>query len=178
MQIVGKAWETRGASVPASGEAQMEIETEADTAQIDTDRAWIQTCVFGARMICKAVSYPSGMDGSIAKKVNDDLKEAGRLIELARERLKSRNKLEVNGDGKEDKDDKEDNELERSVDLAEGIWLSVSAVKREHFSLSLPSSFLFHTSLYLPLFTQFLPFTTLFYVPRFSKKSSLSDELY
>lgn len=168
VQIVGKAWETRGAPVHASGGAQLETETEADTAQIDTDRAWIQTCVFGARMICRVISSPSGADGSIAKKVNDDLKEAGRLIELARERLKSRIKLDVNEHGKVDKDINEDKELACSVDLAEGIWLSVSAVKREHSSilcmvLSHFSS-LHPLHLHIPSFDSIPPLSTSFYI--------------
>lgn len=66
-------------------------------------------------MLCKAVSSTdASVSSGRAKEIMDDLREAGTLINKAKSRLNL-----------------EDGELVASVDLAEGIWLTVMAVKRE-----------------------------------------------
>lgn len=57
-----------------------------------------------------------------------------------------------------DKDIKKDKELARSVDLAEGIWLSVSAVKREHSDvLCMGLSYFSSIHLHIPSFDSIPP---------------------
>ncbi|KAJ7119647.1 hypothetical protein C8R44DRAFT_841131 [Mycena epipterygia] len=89
VQIVGKAWQASGASV------------SEDT---DTDRHWVETLVAGSRMLCKSASLET--DGI------EDVREAGRLLAMARTRL-----------------DVNDPALAATVNLAEGVWNSIMASK-------------------------------------------------
>ncbi|TFY57861.1 hypothetical protein EVJ58_g6765 [Rhodofomes roseus] len=97
VQVVGKARETQM--------AQGETGTIVGDVDCDTDRNWVQTCVQGARMLCRLALAEA--DGQAARK---EAKEAGTLIEWAKERLNANDK-----------------ELVGSVQLAEGIWQSVMA---------------------------------------------------
>ena len=77
----------------------------------DTNQCWVETLVSGARMLCKSASSNLGLDGI------EDVREAGIYIEKARARLDAN----TNSD--------EGRRLRASVDLAEGIWGSVLALK-------------------------------------------------
>ncbi|KAK7039453.1 hypothetical protein R3P38DRAFT_2899579 [Favolaschia claudopus] len=70
----------------------------------DSNRDWVETLVAGSRMLCKSASI--SQDGI------EDAREAGRLIDLARTRL-----------------DTNHFDLVAAVDLAEGVWNSVMALK-------------------------------------------------
>ncbi|KAH9929196.1 uncharacterized protein B0H18DRAFT_998043 [Fomitopsis serialis] len=94
VQVVGKARETQGEAGTVRGDVDS-----------DTDRNWVQACVQGARMLCRLALAET--DGRAARR---EAKEAGTLIDRAKERL-----------------DANDKELMGSVQLAEGIWLSVMA---------------------------------------------------
>lgn len=96
VQIVGKAWQASDAGVGSDA---------------DTDRKWVETLVFGVRMLCKASATSLSLGGM------EDVREAGTLVDKAKSRL-----------------DKKDKELVASVDLAEGIWQSVMALKGNFFS--------------------------------------------
>ncbi|KAJ7471989.1 hypothetical protein FB451DRAFT_1090193 [Mycena latifolia] len=89
VQIVGKAWQASGAGV------------SEDT---DMNRHWVETLVAGSRMLCKSASIAA--DGI------EDVREAGKLLIMARTRL-----------------DVDDPVLGATVDLAEGVWNSVMAFK-------------------------------------------------
>ncbi|KAJ3899328.1 hypothetical protein F5879DRAFT_1061659 [Lentinula edodes] len=115
VQIVSKAHQAS----TASGITGEELEHEADT-----DQSWVQTCVFGARMLCRIVSSTSAsVSTGRAKVIMDDLREAETLIGKAKTRLNVSYR-----------------ELSASVDLAEGIWLTVMAIK-QHNSDTRPSNF-------------------------------------
>jgi hypothetical protein len=75
----------------------------------DSDRHWIEMLVQGARMLCRFAVSTTGLEGI------RDAREAGTLIEKARERLNKNNK-----------------EIAASVDLAEGIWSWVLAIKGKY----------------------------------------------
>jgi hypothetical protein len=78
-----------------------------DLLDSDVDRRWVETLTQGARMMCRLASAPdSGMDGL------KEAREAGELLEKARTRLDTTNRV-----------------LAANVDLAEGIWHSVMALK-------------------------------------------------
>jgi hypothetical protein len=79
-----------------------------DSSEADTDRCWVETLVQGARMLCRFAMATPGLEGM------KDGREAGELIEKAKTRL-----------------DLEDKTLASSVDLAEGIWSTVMALKGE-----------------------------------------------
>lgn len=81
----------------------------------DTDENWVQTLVQGARMLCRLAAAP----GAGLEEMNE-AREAGELIEGARKRLGAN-----------------DEELAASVDLAEGIWHSVMALKGTKVCVSL-----------------------------------------
>ncbi|KAF8198379.1 hypothetical protein K438DRAFT_1718023 [Mycena galopus ATCC 62051] len=89
VQIVSKAWQASGGSI------------SDDT---DSNRSFVETLVTGSRMLCKSASIDQ--DGM------DDVREAGRLVALARTRL-----------------DANETDLVAAVDLAEGVWNSVMAFK-------------------------------------------------
>ncbi|KAJ3986517.1 hypothetical protein F5890DRAFT_984310 [Lentinula detonsa] len=115
VQIVSKAHQAAVAS-NITGE---ELEREADT-----DRSWVQTCVFGTWMLCRIISSTSAsVSTGRAKEIIDDLREAETLVAKAKTRL-----------------DASEKELAASVDLAEGIWLTVMAVK-QHNSDTRPFNF-------------------------------------
>ncbi|KAJ6516759.1 hypothetical protein C8R47DRAFT_1088233 [Mycena vitilis] len=89
VQIVGKAWQANSDRV------------SGDT---DSNRSWVETLVTGSRMLCKSAS--------ISEEGIEDVREAGRLLELARTRL-----------------DAEQPDLDAALYLAEGVWNSVMAFK-------------------------------------------------
>jgi len=91
IQVVGKAYE---ASKEGIGEDK------------DTDTHWVDTLVFGARMLLKNAVAQPGLEGI------DDVKEAGLVLEKARTRL-----------------DLEDKKLVSKLLLAEGIYWSLLAIK-------------------------------------------------
>ena len=97
VQVVSKARETRL--------AQADPSTVLDDVDIDTDRNWVQTCIQGARMLCRLALVET--DGRTARL---EAKEAGTMIESAKERLSQ-----------------DEKDLLGSVQLAEGIWQSVMA---------------------------------------------------
>ncbi|KAJ7577917.1 hypothetical protein C8J56DRAFT_969997 [Mycena floridula] len=94
VQVVGKAWQASNAD---SG------------SDADTDQKWVETLIFGIRMLCKSASQLPGLEGI------EDVREAGTLVEKARTRL-----------------DKADNALSAALDLAEGVWQSVAAIKEQN----------------------------------------------
>lgn len=77
-------------------------------ADADTDKHWVETLVYGIRMLCRHASSLHGLDGV------EEAKEAEALVERAYQRL-----------------DREDKKLLASVELAEGICQSVLALKRK-----------------------------------------------
>ena len=95
----------------------------------DTNQCWVETLVSGARMLCKSASSKLGLEGI------EDVREAGSCIEKARTRLGV------------DANDDEGRRLRASVDLAEGIWGSVLALKGWYLVLhtSILNPHLFHT---------------------------------
>jgi hypothetical protein len=84
---------------------------EIEGEYTDTNRCWVETLVAGARMLCRSASSNLGLEGI------EDVREAGTCIEKARTRLDLH------------ADDGEGRRLRASVDLAEGIWSSVLALK-------------------------------------------------
>ncbi|KAJ4498877.1 kinesin motor domain-containing protein [Lentinula lateritia] len=103
----------------ASGNTGEELEHEADT-----DQSWVQSSVFVARMLCRIVSSTSAsVSTGRAKLIINDLREAETFIEKAKRQLNVSCR-----------------ELCRSMDLAEGIWLTVMAIK-QHNSDTRPSNF-------------------------------------
>ncbi|ESK91333.1 hypothetical protein Moror_2796 [Moniliophthora roreri MCA 2997] len=83
------------------------------SADADTDEKWVETLVFGIRMFCKTAS--ALLSSAVHNREElDDLREAGSLVAKAKGRLNRDNK-----------------ELTGSVELAEGIWNTVMAL-REH----------------------------------------------
>ncbi|KAJ3560060.1 hypothetical protein NP233_g11081 [Leucocoprinus birnbaumii] len=94
VQIVGKSYQ-------ASREGLHEED-------IDSDSNWVQTLVFGMRMICR-YAVANNDEESI-----EDVKYAGTLIEKARSRLSE-----------------DETSLTSSLLLAEGVWHSVMALKEE-----------------------------------------------
>ena len=84
VQVVGKAHEAGGVGVGG--------------ADADTDRNWVETLVWGARMLCRLAAAGDSTGGA------DDAREAGALIEKAKTRL-----------------DPSDNQLASSIHLAEGV---------------------------------------------------------
>ncbi|THH16080.1 hypothetical protein EW146_g4495 [Bondarzewia mesenterica] len=92
------------------------LETGEDS-NADTDVNWVETLVWGARMLCRvALQKDSGKD----EEGIEDAKEAGELIAKAKARL-----------------DEENLELKASVKLAEGIWHSTMAItEQDHLTRS------------------------------------------
>ncbi|PBK98454.1 hypothetical protein ARMGADRAFT_960093 [Armillaria gallica] len=93
VQVVGKAWQASDAGVGA------------DT---DTDQNWVETLVYGIRMLCKFASMANGIEGI------EDVREAETLVEKAKTRL-----------------DKNNQALVASLLLAEGVCQSVMALKQQ-----------------------------------------------
>lgn len=98
IQLVSKAREASLADSEAGPG-----ETNQYTA--DTDRHWVETLVFGTRMLCRLALQESDFRTAL-----ELAKEAGTIIEKAKSRL-----------------DTDDVELVARVKLAEGIWSSVMA---------------------------------------------------
>lgn len=98
---------TLGLYVQVVGKAHQANEGKGgEDTDADEDRKWVETLVCGVRMLCKSASMVPGLPGV------EDVREAGRLVQQARSRL-----------------DQEDQELSARVDLAEGVWNSVMALK-------------------------------------------------
>lgn len=140
VQVVGKAWE---ASKEGVGE------------DMDDDARWVETLVFGARMLCASVGGHGGVSASMLPGSNgrgqsilmgddgtegiDEVLEARSILEKARTRL-----------------DENDRRLVAEVLLAEGIVWGLLGIKgmfafcpssKSHYFLFLPafeSSFLPH----------------------------------
>ncbi|KAF9025079.1 hypothetical protein BDZ89DRAFT_1068592 [Hymenopellis radicata] len=93
VQVVSKAWQ--------AGDAGVGVDA-------DTDQKWVETLVYGIRLLCRNASSLSGLDGI------EDVREAESLIEKAHSRL-----------------DKENKVLSASLLLAEGICQSVYALKQQ-----------------------------------------------
>ncbi|KAG7440123.1 uncharacterized protein BT62DRAFT_989346 [Guyanagaster necrorhizus] len=93
VQVVGKAWQTSDAGVGA------------DT---DTDQNWVETLVYGIRMLCKFASMANGIEGL------EDVREAETLVEKAKTRLDENNQI-----------------LVARLLLAEGVCQSVMALKQQ-----------------------------------------------
>jgi hypothetical protein len=72
----------------------------------DSNRNWVETLIQGARMLCRVAQAKMGLDGI------KEAEEGGSLIEKAKSRL-----------------DASDDALVTTVDLAEGIWSSLMALK-------------------------------------------------
>lgn len=85
--------------------------SEMEGEMTDTNQSWVETLVAGARMLCRSASSNPGLEGI------EDVREAGTCLEKARKRLNA------------DASDDEGRRLRASVDLAEGIWVSVLALK-------------------------------------------------
>lgn len=75
----------------------------------DVNDRWVETLVSGARMLCKTATSLPGTEGI------DEARDAWTCIEKARTRL-----------------DQDNKELVASLDLAEGVWNSVMALKGAH----------------------------------------------
>ncbi|KAF9005198.1 hypothetical protein BDQ17DRAFT_1354012 [Cyathus striatus] len=71
---------------------------------VDTDKNWVEMMVFGARMLCLLAEKEEGWEG------RQNVKEAGRLIELAKGRLE------------------EDGKLKGALELAQGVYFSILAL--------------------------------------------------
>ena len=104
IQVVGKSYEASNQDI---GE------------DIDTDDNWVETLVFGARMLCRHASAILGVEGL------EDVKEAGTVLEKARTRL-----------------DKDNVRLRASIEQAEGVIKSLLAIKGRSMSLPAAESFL------------------------------------
>jgi len=104
IQVVGKSYEANYQDI---GE------------DIDTDDNWVETLVFGARMLCRHASAILGVEGL------EDVKEAGNVLEKARTRL-----------------DKDNVRLRASIEEAEGIVKSLLAIKGSSLFLPAVESFL------------------------------------
>jgi hypothetical protein len=75
----------------------------------EPDATWVSTLVWGARMLCRVAL---AADSTLGHRGMDEAREAGVILEKAKERL-----------------DSSDKALKASVELAEGIWNTVMAIK-------------------------------------------------
>jgi hypothetical protein len=75
----------------------------------EPDATWVSTLVWGARMPCRVAL---AVDSTLGHRGIDEAREAGVILEKAKERL-----------------DSSDKALKASVELAEGIWNTVMAIK-------------------------------------------------
>ena len=75
----------------------------------EPDATWVSTLVWGARMLCRVAL---AADLTLGHRGIDEAREAGVILEKAKERL-----------------DSSDKALKASVELAEGIWNTVMAIK-------------------------------------------------
>jgi hypothetical protein len=74
-----------------------------------SDATWVATLVWGSRMLCRLALMADPTSGN---RGIDEAREAGTILEKAKERL-----------------DPNDKTLRASVELAEGIWNAVMAIK-------------------------------------------------
>ncbi|KAG6840608.1 hypothetical protein C0991_005556 [Blastosporella zonata] len=115
VQVVGKAYEASRANVstPSSSKNSSRGDLSAgEDEDSDSDKVWVETLVYGSRMLCRWAAAQTGLEGL------KEVKEAGECIEKARTRL------HVDGpDGIR---------LATSVDLAEGVWNSIMTLKGKH----------------------------------------------
>ncbi|KAN0125978.1 hypothetical protein V8E52_001185 [Russula decolorans] len=77
----------------------------------EPDATWVSTLVWGARMLCRVAL---AADSTLGHRGIDEAREAGEILEKAKERL-----------------DSSDKALKASVELAEGIWNTVMAIKEQ-----------------------------------------------
>jgi hypothetical protein len=75
----------------------------------EPDTTWVSTLVWGARMLCRVAL---AADSTLGHRGIDEAREAGVILEKAKERL-----------------DPSDKTLKASVELAEGIWNTAMAIK-------------------------------------------------
>jgi hypothetical protein len=75
----------------------------------ESDATWVATLVWGARMLCRLSLVADSTSGH---RGIDEAREAGEILQKAKERL-----------------DSSDKALNARVELAEGIWNSVMAIK-------------------------------------------------
>jgi len=75
----------------------------------DSDETWVTTLVWGSRMLCRLALMA---DPTTGNRGIDEAREAGPILEKAKERLNP-----------------DDKELKARVELAEGIWNTVMAIK-------------------------------------------------
>ncbi|KAF8066830.1 hypothetical protein FPV67DRAFT_1768536 [Lyophyllum atratum] len=128
-QIVGKAYEasradstnnssaTVNSSNASSGDLSADMPGEVNSneedaySDTDTDQAWVETLVAGARMLCRSAAAQGGLEGL------KEAREAGVCVEKARTRLRPSGSK------------RDSVRLGASVDLAEGVWYVVMALK-------------------------------------------------
>ncbi|KAG5338199.1 hypothetical protein C0989_008017 [Termitomyces sp. Mn162] len=113
-QVVGKAYETKQANTatPLSSTGNFN-DSDIDNADSDSvsDKEWVEMLIYGARMLCRWATSQTGLEGL------REAREAGVCIERARTRLRI-----VGIDGIR---------LAARVDLAEGVWNFVMALKEQ-----------------------------------------------
>ncbi len=85
--------------------------------ETDTNENWVEFLVFGLRMLCKAAVSTPGTEGM------KDARDAGELVEKARTRL-----------------DNDDKRLMAHVNMTEGIWNTVMALKGKRTVLVVQAS--------------------------------------
>lgn len=105
VQVVSKAREATNASGSEAAEGNGD-RLSIGLPEIDSDMDWVRACVRGARMLCRLALVDEGVKGV------EEAREAGKMVVAARTRLKET-----------------ETELVASVDLAEGIWNNIMAIK-------------------------------------------------
>ncbi|KAG6885786.1 hypothetical protein C0993_009891 [Termitomyces sp. T159_Od127] len=112
-QVVGKAYETKQANTatPSSSTRDLIDGNDVDNTDFDSGKEWVETLVYGARMLCRWAAAQTGLEGM------KEAREAGVCIEKARTRLRI-----VGTDGVR---------LAARVDLAEGVWNFVMTLKEQ-----------------------------------------------
>ncbi|KAG5643985.1 hypothetical protein DXG03_009275 [Asterophora parasitica] len=117
VQVVGKAYEASradaGSNTSSMGDLTNGINDVEDWVEsdADSDRSWVETLVAGARMLCRYSAAQPGLEGL------REAREAGTCIVKARTRLRAE---EVDG-----------TKLSAKVDLAEGVWNIIMALKEQ-----------------------------------------------
>ncbi|KAG7085583.1 hypothetical protein E1B28_003136 [Marasmius oreades] len=98
VQVVGKAFQASRAGA---------------STDVDTDQKWVETLVFGIRILCRS-SLASLTSSPCVQEELDDLREAGSLVAKAKGRLDRENKV-----------------LAARVELAEGVWDTAMAIREQ-----------------------------------------------
>ncbi|KAH9026859.1 hypothetical protein EDB85DRAFT_2148953 [Lactarius pseudohatsudake] len=106
----------------------------------DSDATWVTTLVWGSRMLCRLALMADPISGN---RGIDEAREAGTILEKAKERL-----------------DPDDKTLRALVELAEGIWNTVMAIKVERHGSRL--RFPFSRAQYKPTLRLLLTFILAF----------------